>query len=177
MKKVLLLCISLLFSFSVVSQSAAYSEAATKCLNATGMSAHYESIFETCFSQMQDQYSKLEIPSESWDEFKSVKPEALASVNSRLVSVYSEFFTLEDIQNMNKLYGSQLGQTMIKTPNALTKKDKKEIDKFYKTATGKKILNSQSGMNEKMQVISDFWCGEMYKTVNAKLEAQGFTIR
>ncbi|WP_103192066.1 DUF2059 domain-containing protein [Formosa algae] len=177
MKSVLSLCIGLLINLTVFSQSEVYVAEATQCLNVTGMSAHYESIFETCFKQMQDQYNKLDIPSETWAEFKSVKPEALANVNNRLVAVYSDYFTLEDVQKMNALYRSSAGQTMIKNPNALTKKDKKEIDRFYKSDTGKKVVNSQSGMNEKMQVVSDFWCGEMYKQVNDKLEAKGYTIR
>ncbi|QDO92539.1 DUF2059 domain-containing protein [Formosa sediminum] len=177
MKFLFTLCIGLLLSISVYSQTEEYTKAATQCLNITGMSAHYETIFETCFKQMQDQYAKLNIPSNTWKEFKTVKPEALARVNQELVTVYSDFFTLEDVQKMNALYRSSTGQTMIKNPNALTKKDKKEIDRFYKSETGKKIINSQSAMNQKMQVVSDFWCGEMYKDVNEKLEAKGYTIR
>ncbi|WP_159021421.1 hypothetical protein [Formosa sp. L2A11] len=177
MKLMLTFCISLLCSISVFSQTEAYSEAATLCLKSNGTYAYYETIYESCFKQMQDQYTKLDIPAETWAELKTVKPEAMQAVNARLVSAYSDFFTLEDVQNMNTLYTSHAGQTMISNPNALTKKDKKEIDKFYKTATGKKIVSSQSGMKKKMQVISDFWCGDMYKSVNEKLEAKGFSIR
>ncbi|WP_299780152.1 hypothetical protein [uncultured Formosa sp.] len=177
MKLMLSFCISLLCSISVFSQTNTYSEAAAQCLKSNGTYAYYETIYESCFKQMQDQYAKLDIPEETWAELKTVKPEAMQAVNSRLVSAYSDFFTLEDIQSMNALYNSHAGQTMINNPNALTKKDKKQIDTFYKTTTGKKIVNSQSGMKEKMQVISDFWCGDMYKSVNEKLEAKGFSVR
>ncbi|WP_066224800.1 DUF2059 domain-containing protein [Formosa haliotis] len=177
MKSILFLCVGLLFSASVWSQSSAYSTAATQCLESNGTLAYYETIFDACFKQMQNQYAKYNIPSETWTELKTVKPSEMDKVNNKLVEAYSDFFTMEDVQNMNALYGSKTGQTMLNNPNALTKKDKKQIDNFYKTATGKKIVSSQAGMKEKMQVISDFWCGDMYKTVNGKLEAKGYSIR
>ncbi|MDW5288833.1 hypothetical protein [Formosa sp. PL04] len=177
MKSILFLCVGLFFSTSMFSQNSAYTEAATQCLKSNGTTAYYETVFNACFKQMQDQYAKFNIPSDTWVELKSIKAEAMATVNSKLVSAYSEYFTIEDVQNMNALYGSQAGKTMIKNPNGLTKKDKKQIDSFYKSSTGKKIVSSESGMKDKMQLISDFWCGDMYKTVNSKLEAKGFSIR
>ncbi|CDF80224.1 conserved hypothetical protein [Formosa agariphila KMM 3901] len=178
MKSVLFLCIGILFSVvNTYAQTAAYTTAATQCLQSNGTTAFYETVFNTCFKQIQDQYIKYDIPSEEWTEFKALKPEAMKTVNGKLVTAYSDFFTLKDIENMNALYASQAGQTMIKNPSALTKKDKKQIDNFYKTSTGKKIVDSQSDMKEQMQVISDFWCGEIYKTVNDKLEAKGYAIR
>ncbi|MHA7941656.1 DUF2059 domain-containing protein [Formosa sp. 3Alg 14/1] len=177
MKSILFLCIGVFFSLNVLSQSADYTDQALQCLKSNGTSAYYETIYETCFKQIQDQYYKLNVPATTWASLKAEKPEAMQRVNQELVTAYSDFFTMEDIKNMNDLYGSTTGQTMIKNPNGLTKKDKKVIDKFYKTSTGKKIVSSQSDMNEKMQVISDFWCGDIYKKVNQKLEAQGYSIR
>lgn len=167
----------MIFSFSVLAQTETYSTEVKQCIKSNGTYAYYETVFDACFSQIEEQYAKLEIPAETWDELKAVKPEAMQNVSDKLVVAYQDYFNEEDVKKMNVLFASKTGQTMLSNPNALTKKDKKTIDQFYKSDTGKKIAQSQAGMKEKMQVISDFWCGEMYKDINEKLESKGYTVR
>lgn len=177
MKKTLLLFLGLISCISVFSQTEAYSTDVKQCLKSNGTYTYYESVFDACFSQIESQYSKFGISEETWDELKSVKPQAMEDVSDKLVIAYQDYFNHDDVKRMNTLFASKTGQTMLSNPAALTKKDKKTIDEFYKSATGKKITKSQAGMQEKMQVISDFWCGEMYKTVNEKLEEKGYSVR
>lgn len=164
-------------SLSVFSQSETYSTDVQQCLKNNGTYAYYETVFDACFNQIEDQYAKLNIPEKTWADLKAIKPKAMQDVSGKLVLAYQDYFSHDDVKNMNALFASKTGQTMLSNPNALTKKDKKTIDEFYKSDTGKKIAQSQEGMQEKMQVISDFWCGEMYKDVNEKLEAEGYSVR
>jgi hypothetical protein len=77
---------------------------------------------------------------------------------------------------MNTLYGTTAGKKMINSQTELNEGDKVLLSEFYKSETGQKIVGSQDSMNASMMQITEMWSADLYKSVINKLSEKGFNL-
>jgi hypothetical protein len=177
MKTFLSLAIVLFISFSSYSQTDPYSEDVKVCLKQNGTYDYYADVVDQMFVMLKNQYAAKNVPAEVWKEVESVKSDSMDELSQMLVSAYRGYFSHDDVKNMNSLYKSQAGKTMVNDAENLTASDKVVLGQFYESDTGQKILGSQKEMNKLMSKISEMWSSDMYRNAVAMLSAKGFTLQ
>lgn len=153
-----------------------YSEDVKLCLKNNGTYNYYDGVVDSMFTQLRTQFSEQNVPEEVWTELEGIKAETLDELGQMIVSAYRGHFSLQDVKNMNVLYGTTAGKRMINSQTELTEDDKAVLSEFYKSKTGQKIVGSQDSMNASMMQITEMWSADLYKSVLAKLSEKGFDL-
>lgn len=177
MKTVLSFIFIFLISFSTIGQVDAYSEDVKVCIKQNGTYDYYADVVDQMFTMLKQQYSAKNVPDTVWNELEASKSDSMDELSQMLVSAYRGYFSHDDVKNMNALYKSQAGQTMVNDAHNLSASDKAELGQFYDSDTGQKILGSQEEMNKLMSKISEMWSSDMYRSAVAKLSEKGFTLQ
>lgn len=177
MKTVLTFILIFLISFSTIGQVDAYSEDVKVCIKQNGTYDYYADVVDQMFTMLKQQYAAKKVPESVWQELETSKSDSMDDLSQMLVSAYRGYFSHDDVKNMNALYQSKSGQTMVNDANSLTASDKKKLGQFYESDTGQKILGSQDEMNKLMSKISEMWSSDMYRSAVAKLSEKGFTLQ
>ncbi|MBT8304755.1 MAG: DUF2059 domain-containing protein [Bacteroidia bacterium] len=177
MKTVLSFIFIFLISFSTIGQVDAYSEDVKVCIKQNGTYDYYADVVDQMFTMLKQQYSAKNVPDTVWNELEASKSDSMDELSQMLVSAYRGYFSHDDVKNMNALYKSQAGQTMVNDAHNLSASDKSELGQFYESDTGQKILGSQEEMNKLMSKISEMWSSDMYRSAVAKLSEKGFTLQ
>ena len=157
------------------SQVDAYSEDVKRCIKSNGTYEYYENVVDQMFDMLEKQFTSQPVPTNVWDELKTLKHDSLEELSQMIVSAYRGHFTHQDVKNMNTLYASQAGKNMFKNASLLTEGDKVALSNFYNSDTGQKITGSQDSMNEAMSKISEMWSSDLYKSVLNSLKEKGFS--
>ena len=176
MKNLTTLIIAFVITTVTFAQESTYNEDVKKCIKSNGTYAYYENMIGKMFTKLEKQYASHNVPDSVWSELKTLNESSLEELTQMIISAYREYFTHEDIKNMNALYASQAGQNMLKGDSALTESDKEVLTEFYSSETGQIITESQDFMNESMSEISEMWSSGFYKSLIQKLSAKGFNF-
>jgi len=176
MKKIITFILFLTLSAHTFAQTDAYSEDVKTCIKSNGTYDYYADVVDQMFSMLKKQYASKDVPAALWIELEKTKPESMKELSQMLVSAYRGYFSHKDVKNMNTLYQSKVGQTMIKDAQSLSEGDKVVLGEFYESDTGKKIIGSQEDMNKLMSKISEMWSSDMYRNVVSKLSEKGFSL-
>jgi len=180
MKKRILPFLFLIMTAISVAQSETitdpYSDEVKTCLIGNGTRAYYSNVVDQMFKMLEKQYASQNVPTTVWDELKGVKSETLDELSQMVVSAYRGHFTLQDVKNMNALYASEAGKRMFTQPNTLTEANKVEVNTFYQTETGQKIISSQESVNKIMTQVSEMWSSDLYQSVVGKLSEKGYNL-
>jgi len=153
-----------------------YSEDVKLCLKNNGTYNYYDGVVDSMFTHLKEQFVDQKVPEEVWAELEGIKAETLDELGQMIVSAYRGHFNLQDLKNMNALYGTTAGKRMINSETELTEGDKAVLSEFYKSETGQKIVGSQDSMNASMMQITEMWSADLYKSVLAKLSEKGFEL-
>ena len=153
-----------------------YSEEVKTCLVGNGTRAYYSNVVDEMFNMLEKQYASQKVPTDVWQELKGVKSETLDELSQMVVSAYRGHFSLQDVKNMNALYASEAGKRMFTQPSALTEANKVEVNAFYQTETGQKIISSQESVNKIMTQVSEMWSSDLYQSVIRKLSEKGYSL-
>lgn len=173
-----LLTLLLVFTISTVSfaQLDDYSEDVKLCLKNNGTYNYYDGVVDQMFTHLKEQYKSLNVPDEVWEELEQVKTSSLDELSQMIVSAYRGHFNHQDVKNMNALYGTTAGKKMINSQTELDESDKEVLNEFYKSDTGQKIVGSQDSINASMMQITEMWSADLYKSVINKLSEKGFNL-
>ena len=174
MKKQAIFVLVILISFVGYAQSKKYSDEVKACLKSNGTYAYYEDVIDQMFNMLQKQYASQNVPSAVWSDVLAVKPQALDELGNMLIGAYEAHYSHKDVKRMNALYQTIEGKRMISNPKDLTEEDKANLNKFYASSTGQKVVSSQESMNKIMSEITEKWSSELYQKVVNTLSDKGF---
>jgi len=175
MKKIGTLLLFVTLSTFTYAQTSTYREDVLKCIKSNGTINYYEDVIDQMYQMLEKQFDSENVSEAVWEEVKSGKTGAMAKLGQLIVSAYEGHFTHKDVKNMNALYATQAGMNMFKI-DAITVEDKVVLDKFYKSETGQKIINSQKSMNASMSKISELWSSELYQGAISFLSEKGYNL-
>ena len=153
-----------------------YSEDVKLCLKNNGTYNYYDGVVDQMFTHLKEQYKSLNVPDDVWEELEQVKTGTLDELSQMIVSAYRGHFNHQDVKNMNALYGTTAGKKMINSQTELNEGDKVVLNEFYKSDTGQKIVGSQDSINASMMRITEMWSADLYKSVIDKLSEKGFNL-
>ena len=154
-----------------------YSEEVKLCLKNNGTYNYYDGVVDSMFSNLKQQFSNHNVPDDVWADLEKIKPDTLDELGQMIVSAYRGYFNHQDVKNMNALYLTTAGKKMINSQTELNEGDKVVLNEFYKSETGQKIVGSQDSINASMMQITEMWSAVLYKNVIAKLSDQGFSLQ
>ncbi len=153
-----------------------YSEYVKLCLKNNGTYNYYDDVVNKMFLHLKTQFVDQKVPDEVWTELEAMKPDTLDELGQMVVSAYRGHFDHQDVKNMNAFYKTTAGKKMINSQTELNEGDKALLKEFYKSETGQKIVGSQDSMNASMMQITEMWSADLYKNVLAKLSEEGFNL-
>ncbi len=176
MKTLLSLLLVITISLSSFSQADSYSDDVKTCIKQNGTYDYYADVIGQMFTMLKQQYASKNVPASVWKDVETVKSGSMDALSQMLVTAYRGYFSHDDVKNMNALYMSDAGQTMVNDAQNLSESDKVVLSQFYESDTGQKILGSQDEMNKLMSDISEKWSSYLYRNVVDQLSEKGFTL-
>lgn len=170
---------ALLLSFTVLTTAVAqeddYVIAVNECIENNGTLAYYDAVLDAMFLDFKTEFQASNIPDSMWETVEKEKKYAKNGLATMLSRAYKEHFTLQDLELMNELYASKAGQNMLQN-KSLSKKDKAYLDRFYNSATGKKIQNTQSEMSASLRRLAKIWINNTSNKVATLLSEKGYSL-
>lgn len=182
MKYIIKIFALILFTSTVFAQNTevvkddAYNLEVKLCLKNNGTHHYYSEVVDQMFVELKKQFEEQNVTKDIWTELEQVKPLTLNELEEMIVIAYEGHFTLEDVKNMNALYGTSAGKKMISSDTPLNEGDKIVLQEFYKSDTGQKIVGSQDSMNATLMKITENWSGKLYRSVLEKLSEKGYNL-
>ncbi|TYB74527.1 DUF2059 domain-containing protein [Bizionia gelidisalsuginis] len=170
---------ALLLSFSLltsaVAQEDGYVVAVKVCIENNGTLAYYDTVLDAMFLDFKTEFQANNIPDSVWKIVEKEKEYAKNGLATMLSRAYKEHFTLQDLELMNELYTSKAGRNMLQN-RSLSKKDKAYLDRFYNSATGKKIQNTQREMSASLRRLAKIWINNTSNQVAEVLSEKGYSF-
>ena len=127
MKKICLLPILILFSLAAKSQT--FEDDIKHLMKATGSETNVNSMVSYMIDTFKEQETYKNIPDEFWTEFSKEIKESYIVLENKLIIIYKQHYTREEVKALIAFYESPLGKTMIKkTPLVLSESYKAGSD-------------------------------------------------
>lgn len=164
----------LIFIFLSV-QSIAFSQtASTEQINAylgsNGSMLQYEYAYDELLKMLGSQYPKTVANKEGWEYLEANKEKALVDIKKLLVPVYDAEFTNDEMKNMLNFYQSDTGKQLVNDRSKMTDVQKEELNAFYNTAVGEKIIAKQPILTKEISKASENWSRDLYETALSLLK-------
>lgn len=171
MKIFKLLLISIfLISTAATAQEADYSSEVATYLESNGSLKQYEFAYDQLLKMLSSKYPKSESTTNGWDYLETNKKKAIAEMKKGLVPIYKENFERSEIKMMNDFYQSPTGVQLIGDRSKMTETQKEELNTFYNSELGKKIIAKQPVLSEAIGAVSENWSRDLYETAVSLLK-------
>lgn len=176
MKKLLLIITLLLTTSMSFSQTDVYSEDIKTMIKRNGVHTYYANVVDEMFAMLKKQFASKNVPEDVWTDMEDVKKLEMDELSQMLVSAYRGYLSHKDVQELNAMYYTEAGKTMVFDAQNLSDDHRRELSGFYNTETGQKLLTAQPEIDKLMSKISEMWSSSMYKNVVKRLADRGFTL-
>mgnify|MGYP003638561016 FL=1 len=157
-------------SLASCAQETTFSEDVMSYIKNNGTSKQYEYAYDELLSMLENQYPKTEENSKGWDYMNSSKEKYVTEILTLLAPVYEKNFTHEEIKKMNVFYNSEAGKQLVTGSAQMTENQKKEVNDFYATTVGKKIMEKQPILASEISKVSEGWSRDLYETALSMLK-------
>lgn len=176
MKKVLAILALFLASSTAFTQTDAYSNDVKTMIQRNGVHAYYAQVVDEMFDMLKKQYASKNVPDSVWKDMEAVKQLEMDELSQMLVSAYRGYLSHNDVQELNAMYYTEAGKTMVFDAQNLTDAHRRQLSGFYNSETGKTLLTAQPEIDKLMSKISEMWSSSMYRNVVKRLADKGFTL-
>lgn len=133
-------------------------------LDYNGTMSQYEFAYDQLLKMMGGNYPKNESNSQQWKFLEDNKDKAVNEMKSQLIEVYKKNFSHDEIKKMATYYQSESGRMLIKDRSKMTEKHKEELNTFYNSTVGQKIIGKQEVLTQEISVVSESWSRDLYET-------------
>ena len=141
-----------------------YQEDVALYLDSNGTLAQYEYAYGELLKMLEKQFPKSESNAKGWEYLLGNEEKAIAEIKSLLVPIYQQNFEQGDIKKMIAFYQSDTGKQLMQDRSQMTEMQKKELNDFYTTEVGQKIIEKQPILTEEISKVSEGWSRELYET-------------
>ncbi len=153
-------------------QEAEFSTDISDYLDSNGTMSQYEYAYGELLKMLGSQFPKTENNVEGWKYMEENKNMAVNEMKSLLIPIYKENFTHGEIKEMTSFYKSEAGELLINDRSKMTDLHKEELNTFYNSVLGKKILEKQEILTQKISKVSESWSRDLYETALSLLNIE-----
>ncbi|PIE99959.1 MAG: hypothetical protein CR994_08205 [Maribacter sp.] len=159
--KILLLCF-LMAPMGLMAQETDFSKDVKDYLECNGTMKQYEYAYGQLVQMMESRYPKSDDNIKSWTYLEENKAKAMEDIKNMLVPIYKEHFSHGEIKKMAAFYKTEAGVLLTTDRSKMTQAHKEELNSFYNTALGQKIINKQEVLTKEISAASEKWSRELY---------------
>jgi hypothetical protein len=171
MKIIKLFLISfLLTSVHVSAQETEFSSEVETYLESNGTLNQYEYAYDELLKMLSGQYPKSKRTVQGWKYLEGNKKKAISEMQKGLVPIYQENFERSEIKLMNTFYQSEAGVQLTTDRSQMTSAQKEELNVFYNSELGKKIIEKQPVLAKAISTLSENWSRDLYETAISLLK-------
>ncbi len=171
MQKVLFsLCFILTIPICSVAQDSKFVNEVTAYLEHNGTVGQYDHAYDGLLKMLQNQYPETDANKEGWTYLRENRKTSVDRMMALLVPIYQKHFDQGEIQNMNGFYMSPTGIQLVKDRSKMTEVQKKELNSYYNSPLGKKVLEKQTILSQEISMASESWSRDLYETAVSLLK-------
>ena len=145
-------------------QESTFSKDIADYLDNNGTMLQYEFAYGELLKMLENQFPKDENNAQGWDYLEENKSKALGEMKMLLIPIYQANFTHDEIRKMIGFYQSEAGKLLIKDRSKMTESQKEELNVFYNSAVGQKIIGKQEILSKEISKVSENWSRDLYET-------------
>jgi len=150
-------------TMGVFAQTAKEDNVATY-LKSNGSMQQYEFAYDQLLKMMQKNHPKTDANAEGWKYLKDNKSKAVSEMLGSLGTIYKKHFSDADIKEMLGFYRSAAAKQMLKDRTKMTEEHKAQLNSYYNSEIGKKIISKQQVLGQEIAKISEEWSRDLYET-------------
>jgi len=166
----LLLCFFVMTPFFSSAQNTNYAKEVAVYLENNGTENQYAYAYDELLKMLGNQFPKTDKNAQGWSYLETNKEKAIAEIKALLVPIYEQNFKQEDMRKMIAFYKDGAGKQLIADRTKLTENQKKELNDFYASEVGKKIIEKQPILTEAIAKVSEGWSRDLYETAMSLLK-------
>ena len=136
----------------------------TTYLKSNGSMQQYEFAYDQLLKMMQKKHPKTDANAEGWKYLKDNKSKAVSEMLGSLGTIYKKHFSDADIKEMLGFYRSAAAKQMLKDRTKMTEEHKAQLNSYYNSEIGKKIISKQQVLGQEIAKISEEWSRDLYET-------------
>jgi hypothetical protein len=145
-------------------QESTYSKDIAEYLDNNGAMLQYEFAYGELLKMRGSQFPKDENNTEGWEYLEGNKSKALGDIKILIIPIYQANFTHGEITKMIGFYQSEAGKLLIKDRSKMTESHKEELNAFYNSAVGQKIISKKEVLSIEISKVSESWSRDLYET-------------
>ncbi len=166
----LFFCLFLMISWNGNAQEADFSSEVANYLESNGTLTQYEFAYDELLKMLNKQYPKSESTANGWEYLEGNKEKAIAEIQKGLIPIYQQNFERLEIQKMTAFYQSPTGKQLTADRSQMTAVQKEELNTFYNSELGKKIIGKQAVLAKAVSAVSESWSRDLYETALSLLK-------
>ena len=166
----LFICFFILISWGVKAQETDFSTEVSSYLDSNGTMKQYQYAYDELLKMLAKQYPKSATTADGWAYLEGNKENAIAAMKQELIPIYQENFSASEIKLMTAFYQSDTGKQLIGDRSKMTDVQKEELNSFYGTVVGRKIIEKQPVLTQAISVVSESWSRDLYETAVSLLK-------
>ncbi len=145
-------------------QESTYAKDIADYLDNNGTMLQYEFAYGEVLKMSGSQFPKDENNAQGWEYLEGNKSKALGEMKMLFIPIYKADFTHDEITKMIGFYQSEAGKLLIKDCSKMTELHKEELNEFYNSAVGQKIMSKQEVLSKEISKVSESWSRDLYET-------------
>jgi len=167
---ILFYCFFIMMFETAQAQETDFSNEVAVYLESNRTMKQYEFAYDELLKMLGNQYPKSDNNADGWKYLQGNKKEAMSAMKKELIPVYQENFNETEIKAMTAFYQSDTGKQLTDDPSKMTALQKEELNRFYNSELGKKIIEKQPVLREAISTVSESWSKDLYETAVSLLK-------
>jgi len=153
-----------LMPFALTAQESDFADDVLDYLEFNGTLKHYERDYDEFVTTLEDLVPRNEQNAIRWDQIVANKPIAINELKIGLIALFQDNFTHKEILLMAAFYKSETGRILINDQANMTKIHTEILSKFYNSELGLKMMRKQEYLAQEMGRLSEEWTRDLYET-------------
>ncbi len=163
-------CLFFLISWQASAQDTDFNQEVSAYLESNGTLEQYQYAYDELLKMLGKQYPKSEKTANGWEYLENNKETAIADIKEGLVPIYQQNFKRDEIKKMLGFYQSTTGKQLVNDRSKMSESQKQELNRFYNTAVGEKIIEKQAVLRVEISKVSESWSRDLYETALSLLK-------
>jgi len=128
---ILSICFVLLMPYCSISQEPEFTDEVKTYLSNNGTAGQYEFAYDGLLKMLGNQYPETDDNEKGWVYLKENKSKYVNEMIALLVPIYQEHFERDEIVQMTHFYKSETGKQLINDRSQMTEVQKEELNAYY----------------------------------------------
>ncbi|MGV6829278.1 MAG: DUF2059 domain-containing protein [Flavobacteriales bacterium] len=141
-------------------------------LDKNGTYKQYSDAFDEMLYVLKNQVDVSSLPKNYINNLKKDKKKEVDDIINRLVLIYDNYFSKDEIEKMLEFYNSEVGRQLAQDPSLLTTEQKKEVTLFYKSELMVGVSKKHDSLTKDVARVSEEWSRDLYLGILAMIEAE-----